>query len=194
MCAQDAVYHSDCLCQLYRDATRARMGDNVNDNDRKLHGIALSRILSYIDETRLATSETIPVFKLAELSKYYAERLEELGIINHKVQNARLKQRIIQEYDDMYAQNQGRDVILGFRSDLKLYQQQPILISVMKLVLLQKHARSSAEIYYKWRTRFLMGNSMNTAKKTPFPSQSTVYCHQSCTQITPPIQTTSRLF
>lgn len=118
MCAQDALYHSDCLCKLYREATRARMGEDINDNDRKLHGLAFSKVLSYIDETLLASNECIPVFKLAELSKYYSECIQELGIDNYKVHSTRLKQRIMGEFEDMYAQTQGRDVILGFRGDL----------------------------------------------------------------------------
>ena len=118
MCAQNAEYHTECLCKLYRDAENSRIGTGANDNDRKLHGLALSRVISFIDETmRSMDPETIPLFKLADIARYYSEYLQKCGIENYKVHSTRLKQRIMEHFDDMYEQ-QGRDIILGFTSDL----------------------------------------------------------------------------
>ena len=73
MCAQDALYHADCLCQLYRDAQKSRIGKEVNENDRKLHGLAFFKVISYIDEAlQTSDDETIPIFKLSDLTKYYS--------------------------------------------------------------------------------------------------------------------------
>ena len=41
MCAQDAVYYSECICKLYRDANKVRFGADTNEENRKLHGLAL---------------------------------------------------------------------------------------------------------------------------------------------------------
>ena len=118
ICAPKALYHSYCLCKLYKDANRARIGEKTDDDDRRLHGLAFAKVISYIDETLLASDERIPVFKLADLSKYYSKCLEEYGIKDRKVHNTRFKKRILEQYEDMFEQSEGRDVILGFCGDL----------------------------------------------------------------------------
>ena len=81
MCAQDAVYHTDCLCQLYRDAQQSRIGSDANENDRRMHGPAFSNLISFIDATaQSAEADTIPLFKLADLTRHYSDSLEKYGI------------------------------------------------------------------------------------------------------------------
>ena len=92
MCAEDAEYRTECLCKLYRDAENSRIETGANDNDRKLHGLALSRVISFIDETmRSMDPETIPLFKLADIAKYYSGYLQKYGIEDYKVHSTRLK-------------------------------------------------------------------------------------------------------
>ena len=118
MCAQDALYHSECICKLYRDAHKARFGTETSEKERKLHGLAFSKVISFIDEQMYSTEEIIPVFKLADLTNYYSKCLEELGIKNHYVHRTRLKNRIKEEYEDMVEETVGRDVILAFKGDI----------------------------------------------------------------------------
>ena len=58
------------------------------------------------------------MFKLADLTKYYSQCLEELGIKNQYVHSTRLKERIKQQYEDMIEDAQGRDVVLAFKGDI----------------------------------------------------------------------------
>ena len=55
--------------------------------------------------------ETIPLFKLTDIAKYYSEYLQKYGIEDYKVHSTRLKQRIMEHFDAMYDQQQGRDII-----------------------------------------------------------------------------------
>ena len=118
MCAQDAVYHSECICKLYRDANKVRFGADTNEENRKLHGLAFSKVISFINEKLYSSKEVIPVFKLADLTKYYSQCLEELGMKDEYVHSTRLKERIKQEYEDMIEDAQGRDVVLAFKGDI----------------------------------------------------------------------------
>ena len=118
MVAQDALYHSDCLCQLYRDASKARIGEDVDHEKRKLHGLAFAKVISFIDEMLLESEEIIPVFKLADLIKFYTKNLNEVGITDHYVHSTRFKKRVMEQYEDMFEETQGKDVILAFRGNL----------------------------------------------------------------------------
>lgn len=64
-------------------------------------------------------AEIAPVFKLAQLSKKYTTRLQQLGIqIPVKVNNTRLKNRILAQFPDVSDHREGRDVLLAFNKDL----------------------------------------------------------------------------
>ena len=117
MCAQDALYHKECICKLYRDANKARFGMELNEEDRMLQGLAFSKVVSFIDE-KLFSSGEIPVFKLVDLIKYYSQCLEELGIKDHYVHSTRFKERIKQQYEDIVEDSQGRDIVLAFKGDI----------------------------------------------------------------------------
>lgn len=65
--SQEAVYHSNCLVTLYNKAQR--FSENTEGGEEKLlQGIALAQLVAYIEETRAESVETIPVFKLSELT------------------------------------------------------------------------------------------------------------------------------
>ena len=42
MIAQDAMYHDDCLIELYRAANTKQLDGHYTDSERQLHGVALS--------------------------------------------------------------------------------------------------------------------------------------------------------
>ena len=50
--------------------------------------------------------------------KNYSERLKELGIIEYYVHSTRFKKRIMGQYEDMFEETHGSDVLLAFRGDL----------------------------------------------------------------------------
>ena len=118
MCAQVALYHSECLCQLYREANNARIGADVQDKNRKCHGLAFAEVISFIDENLLTQEEVIPVFKLSDLKKYYTECLHEMGVKDYYVHSTRFKERIKRQYENMIEDSQGREVVLAFKGDI----------------------------------------------------------------------------
>ena len=118
LCAQDALYHSECLCKLYRDANNSRIGAVTNDRNRKYHGLAFSKVLAFIDEMLLSSEDVIPVFKLVDLVKYYSECLHELGISDHYIHSTRFKEQIKRHYEDMIEDTNGRDIVLAFKGDI----------------------------------------------------------------------------
>ena len=78
MMSQDAVYHAKCLSMLYRKANQENLSDVKGSEEKMLHGIALAELIAYIEDCR-AETDVAPVFRLADLSKMYSERLNQLG-------------------------------------------------------------------------------------------------------------------
>ena len=63
--------------------------------------------------------ETVPVFKLSDLSQLYTTRLEQFGVkLDAKVHTTRLKQHLLNHFTDMCAQKKGRDVLMAFEEDI----------------------------------------------------------------------------
>lgn len=72
----------------------------------------------FIEEDHMH-DETSPVFKPAELVHLYKSRIEQLGIKhNGRVHTARLKQKMLAHFLDMYAQHQAGDVLTAFNENL----------------------------------------------------------------------------
>ena len=77
--SQEAVYHAKCLVTLYKKASR-HIPKTVEENqDDMIHGIVLAELITFIEESQTVT-ETVPVFKLADLAKMYTRRLGQLGV------------------------------------------------------------------------------------------------------------------
>tara|TARA_B110000881_G_C18590493_1_gene527633 strand:- start:311 stop:2080 length:1770 start_codon:yes stop_codon:yes gene_type:complete len=123
MTSQDAMYHGNCLKTLYKKAEMANRSTDKDNTNKQLHGIALAELLSYIDDchTESADSNIAPLFKLADLTEMYSERLKTLGAdVTSRVNSTRLKERILANIPDMEAHKQGRDVLLAFKDDIGL--------------------------------------------------------------------------
>ena len=117
--SQESVYYSSCLVSLYNNAIRNRTESSGDKTDKMFQGIALAELLSYIEETRTESTNSIPVFKLADLAKLYTSRLKELGVnISGRIHTADLKNRILSNFPDMQAHKQGRDILLAFDEDI----------------------------------------------------------------------------
>ena len=52
---------------------------HYTDNERQLHGIALSEVANFIEQTATTSEEVIPLVKLSDLNKTYCQKLEDLG-------------------------------------------------------------------------------------------------------------------
>ena len=114
--AQDAKYHVQCLVSYYNKA-RALQADKGHDDDMN-DSIAFDGLLSYIEDVRM-DSLVAPVFELKDLVKLYATSLEQLGTsVEGRVHSTRLKERLLDHFQDMEAHKKGRDVILVFNQDV----------------------------------------------------------------------------
>ncbi|KAK3104423.1 hypothetical protein FSP39_001776 [Pinctada imbricata] len=117
MISQEAKYHRTCYTAIYNKYMKEHAVSKNENPVNVLEGIVLAELIAYIEETRY-DKETIPVFKLSDLTKMYENRLKQLGYIGTKAHSTRLKCRILSALPDLEAHNQGRDVVLVFRSDI----------------------------------------------------------------------------
>ena len=53
MIAQDAMYHDNCLIEMYRTPNSKQLEGHYTDSERQLHGIALSVIIFFIEENTI---------------------------------------------------------------------------------------------------------------------------------------------
>ena len=75
--AIEAKYHAKCLAELYNKARCTEMKEEHDSNDKTCHGIALAELISYIEDCR--KEDKVCVFTLADVTKLYTHRLEQLG-------------------------------------------------------------------------------------------------------------------
>ena len=84
-----------------------------------MHGIAFGRVISFIEEALLKTADTMPVFKLSDLIKHYNSSLQDLGLtLQTRIHSTRFKQRLLAQFEDTAAYNEGREVMLAFNCDI----------------------------------------------------------------------------
>ena len=119
MVALDAMYHTQCLSKLYKRAARVKNQIVIpTDNDSICQSIALAELVSFLEEFR-SDSDDNPVFKLSELSRMYASRLEQMGVdISQRVHSTRLKERLLKQCPELTSYKDGREVLLAFNEDI----------------------------------------------------------------------------
>ena len=119
MIAQNAMYHDNCLIELYRTANSKQLEGHYTDFERQLHGIALSEIISFIEENTMEGINNIPLFKLSDLTKMYAKALENIGYhFDGRIHSTRLKSRILAHFEDLKEFKESRKVFLAFEGDI----------------------------------------------------------------------------
>ena len=119
MITQDAMYHDNCLTELYRAANAKQLKGHYTNSERQLHGITLSEIISFTEENTMESITNIPLFKLFDLTKMYTETLENMGYhVDGRIHSARLKNRILAHFEDLKEFKEGREVFLAFERDI----------------------------------------------------------------------------
>ena len=112
------VPYSVLIKALKRAAREKNQSVIPTDNDSICQSIALAELVSFLEECQPDLDDN-PVFKLSELSKMYATRLEQMGLNNsQRVHSTRLKERLIQYCPELTSYKDGRDVLLAFSEDL----------------------------------------------------------------------------
>ena len=115
--ALEAKYHARCLASLYNKARGIITHEPDASNDQTCKGIALAELISYIEEQR--QDEGIKVFRLADLTALYSDRLEQLGVdVTTRVNSTHLKDRILMHLPAMNAYKEGRDVFMAYEDDV----------------------------------------------------------------------------
>ena len=115
MPATDSYYHPGCLTALYNRLRSISPKEEENITTQvSLEAIALAELVAYIEENAEQT-----VFKLADLSKLYSCRLEQLGAyVPERVNSTRLMERLLSQLPDLREYTEGREVKLAFSNDI----------------------------------------------------------------------------
>ena len=117
MHSQGAVYHKDCLSALHNKDRKYKTEHSKTEKHTYSESIALSELVTYIEETRLDEGADL-YFKLADLAKLY-NRLEQLGVsIPKRINTTRLKERLLDQMPNLKAHTKRRDVVLAFDDDI----------------------------------------------------------------------------
>ena len=107
--AQDAKYHRYCLTNLQRKASNIQLEGHFTNDERKLHSYVSGRVISFIEDALLNTTDTIPVFKLSDLIKHYNSSLQDLGLtLQTRIHSTRFKQRLLARFEDIASYSEGR--------------------------------------------------------------------------------------
>lgn len=122
--AQELKYHPSCLAALYnRERAYLKSSSQEHSNqsscDDEVYPLAFPELLIYITETKNASEATSPaIFKLADLTLIYKERLKQLGVESPNVHSNRLKDQLLAQMPELESHKKGRDVLLAFRNDI----------------------------------------------------------------------------
>lgn len=101
--AQKVKYHVQCLVSLYNKARQknVQVSDEMEATTLINQGIALAELVSYIEDARTDT-EAVRVFKLADLTRMYTTRLEQLGTsISWCVHSTDFRNRLLSYFPDL---------------------------------------------------------------------------------------------
>jgi len=120
MIATDAIYHINCLTDLFNRARTKRNEIEINASnfDNSLISTAFAELAAYVDECRM-DPERAPVFVLVDLAKLYSSRLNELGEnLTSRINTTRLKEKSLGAFPDLRAQSNGRNILMMFDQDI----------------------------------------------------------------------------
>ena len=96
-------YHDNCLIYLYKRANAAQPHGSFTESERQLHGIAFSKLVTYIEEMVTHSSDKKFVSKLSDLIKLYSQSLETLEItLQNRIHSTRLENCILTHFPGMY--------------------------------------------------------------------------------------------
>ena len=113
------MYHRVCLNKLYKTEFSLQLDVHFTEREKKLHGIALGEVVSFIEEIVMNATDTIPAFKLSDLIKLYDAHLKDLGItLEARTHSTRFKNCLFSHFEEFSAHNEGKKVILVFNHNI----------------------------------------------------------------------------
>ena len=121
MHALDAQYRRNCLIAFYnRMHSKQSNCQGGGTKSMSIEAVALAELVPYVEESA-QNCDTVPVFKLLDLTKLYIERLRQLGIeVSSRINSTRLKERLLSAVPDLTAHvhTNGKDVLLSYDNDI----------------------------------------------------------------------------
>ena len=97
---------------------------HYNDDEKREHGLAFAAVVSIIEDDITFSRNWDPereihLFRLSDLVKVYTNRLKELGMeVTGRIHSTRLKKRILSQFQDLRACNEGNQVYLIHEADI----------------------------------------------------------------------------
>jgi hypothetical protein len=123
--AQEAKYHTKCLVALYNRKRKYTDSTTKDNSDSVNQGLALAELIAYIEDVHsdgCSGDEDMTILKLADLTKLYKNRLEQLtgSQIEGRIHSTELKNRILCHFPELRAYRHGMHVLLAFEDDVGL--------------------------------------------------------------------------
>ena len=116
--AIEAKCHATCLVKLYNRARplKKQYSDATDSSSVDLEELAFAELTGHIEE---CLGQQVPgVLTLSELVKFYQCNLEEVGAESGKTNATRLKERVLEAFQDLTAHPEDREVILASRHNI----------------------------------------------------------------------------
>ena len=111
------MYHRVCLNKLYKTASNLQLYGYFTDRERKFHGNTFGKFVLFLEE--IITTDTIPAFKLLDLTQLYDAQLKDLRItLEAWIHSTRFKNCFLSQFEDMSAHNEAKEVILVFNHSI----------------------------------------------------------------------------
>jgi hypothetical protein len=138
--AIEAKYHLKCLMGLknrYRSLMAQKTQDTEEEDEKMDESVAFVELIEYIEGCSESGSH---MFKLADLSSLYVQRLETLGI-KKTINKTRLKNALLEHFKgSLQEQTDGRNTVLVFQEGISC---------LLKDALKQRDFSADAEILAK---------------------------------------------
>lgn len=121
--AKELKYHPRCLTDIH-NRIRSLRNTLEQEGDEQLtiyndaYPVAFSELVIFIHESKLTSHKQPSVFRLAELSNLYSQRLLQLGVEQPSVNSSRLNECQLHHIPGLEAYKKGRDVLLPFNEDV----------------------------------------------------------------------------
>ena len=120
MIALDAMYHSTCLLNLYRECNQKETELTDDDTGKQIHGQVLSELAQYMEQVAKADIRN-NVFKLVDLARLYKERVTELdGHTFERVLTTKLKNRLLAHVENLREYKDKRFSHLTFDENVEI--------------------------------------------------------------------------